>query len=74
MGNYEAFMVAATIVTLISLGSFFSASWQDRSQVKSIVGFFVAAGLWYFTHKYSSGGINLGDIPGSFAVVIKQIF
>jgi len=61
-------MVAFAVLLLFSAGA------HDKPLRKSMAFFLLGAGLLYMADTYSSGGIDAGDIPGTFIKFVTMFF
>ncbi|PCJ75784.1 MAG: hypothetical protein COA53_04800 [Rhodobacteraceae bacterium] len=74
MSKYEMFLIGGSSMAVFAVLLLFSAGAHDQPLRKSMAFSLLAAGLLYMADRYSPGGINPGDIPGTFIKFVRMFF
>ena len=74
MSKYEMFLLGGSSMVVFAILLLFSTGAHGQPLRKSMAFFLLGAGLLYMADKYSSSGIDAGDIPGVFLKSITMFF
>jgi len=74
VSKYEMFLIGGSSMVAFAVLLLFSAGAHDKPLRKSMAFFLLGAGLLYMADKYSSGGINAGDLPGAIVNLATLFF